>query len=94
MKTVFIIMTAVLLCCAVTIKSGKFDLLNIDSTLIDKTPVPVEKIYYVHMYSGGVNIAAYQIKSWRIGIDDDYLHCIAADDKEVIIKGDWIITEE
>jgi hypothetical protein len=94
MKMVFIIMTAVLLCCVVTSKGGKIDLFNNGAPLVDKSPSIVEKTYYVHMYSGGVNIAAYQIKSWQINIGDSILHCIAADDKEVIIKGDWIITEE
>lgn len=81
-----IIIIAIPLCLAT-------DMGLVGGSLVDKQ-AEANKNYSVHMYSGGVNVAAYRIKRWDLGFGDKVLSCITIDDKLIIIKGDWIISED
>lgn len=99
MKSFFVVMVVVLtiLLSVMVGKSmdNKIGLAGVDAPLVDKTPTDKMKVYDMCMYSGGVNVALYAIKSWRIlGMANEIISCITVDDKEIIIKGDWIIIEE
>jgi hypothetical protein len=90
----FLIVMSVVLLCSVVHSTSKMDVFNVDAVLVDKTPVSPEKHYSVYMYNGGVQVANFSIKSWRLGIGNDILYCDTIDNGEIIIKGDWIICEE
>jgi len=99
MKSFFVVMVVVLtILLSVMVgrsMDNKIGLAGINAPLVDKTPVDKIKVYDVCMYSGGISVAMYEIKSWmRLGLGDSILQCTTVDDKEIIIKGDWIITEE
>jgi hypothetical protein len=84
---VAVVMVAAISLCFAT------DMGLVGGSLVDKQ-AEAGKNYSVHMYSGGVNVAAYRIKRWDLGFGDKVLSCITIDDKLIIIKGDWIISED